>query len=123
MRAAAVVLFLVLSVVGLSWAQGDPQKGKALYARNCAACHGESGRGDGPAAATLPVKPRDHTDGKYMNQLGDDDLRKIVQEGGAAVGKSPVMPPWKAILKRQDLDHLIAFLRSIAQPLYKRPSQ
>ncbi|MCE9501384.1 MAG: cytochrome c [Leptospira sp.] len=40
----------------------DPslQKGKELYAMNCASCHGEKGIGDGPAAAALNPKPRNY---------------------------------------------------------------
>lgn len=33
--------------------------GATLYAENCSACHGAEGRGDGPLAASLPVKPID----------------------------------------------------------------
>jgi len=33
-------------------------KGRQTFTQACAACHGESGAGDGAAAATLPVKPR-----------------------------------------------------------------
>jgi mono/diheme cytochrome c family protein len=36
-------------------------KGKDLFGRNCAPCHGETGQGDGPAAATLNPRPRDFT--------------------------------------------------------------
>ncbi len=35
--------------------------GARLYDRNCAACHGASGRGDGPAAASLDRKPSNLT--------------------------------------------------------------
>jgi mono/diheme cytochrome c family protein len=34
------------------------EKGKASYARNCTACHGPKGEGDGPAAKALKPKPR-----------------------------------------------------------------
>ncbi len=35
--------------------------GKDMYRRYCAACHGSSGRGDGPVAGALGEKPRDLT--------------------------------------------------------------
>lgn len=33
-------------------------RGEALFKQNCTSCHGEAGRGDGPAVATLNPKPR-----------------------------------------------------------------
>ena len=33
-------------------------RGKALFAVNCSSCHGDSGRGDGPASGTLNPRPR-----------------------------------------------------------------
>ena len=35
--------------------------GRTLFAKNCVACHGPSGQGDGPAAVALNPKPRDFT--------------------------------------------------------------
>ena len=46
-----------------AWAQ-DKTEGKKLYSTYCLGCHGENGKGDGPAAAALPVKPADHTNGR-----------------------------------------------------------
>src|SRR5215467_11809422 len=33
--------------------------GKEMFKAYCASCHGESGKGDGPAAAALKAKPSD----------------------------------------------------------------
>ena len=35
----------------------DQSEGKRLYQSYCTGCHGASGKGDGPAGKTLPVKP------------------------------------------------------------------
>jgi cytochrome c oxidase cbb3-type subunit 2 len=43
----------------------EARQGKAVYARECSACHGERGEGDGPAAAFLEVKPRNLTRGRF----------------------------------------------------------
>ncbi len=36
-------------------------RGKDLFEKNCTACHGETGHGDGPAASTMNPRPRDFT--------------------------------------------------------------
>jgi len=58
----------------------------------CATCHGESGLGNGPAAATLTPKPRNYTDKTWQASVTDDQIKQTILMGGAAVGKSPVMP-------------------------------
>ncbi len=40
----------------------DLERGRVLYAQQCASCHGMEGRGDGPLAATLTPSPTDFTD-------------------------------------------------------------
>ena len=91
----------------------DAEQGKKLYGQFCASCHGQSGKGDGPAAAALNPKPRDHTDKDYMSKMSDDDLLKVIKNGGAAVGKSPLMPPWGASLKDGQIHDIIAYVREL----------
>ena len=91
----------------------DAEEGKKLYGQYCASCHGQSGKGDGPAAAALNPKPRDHTDKAYMSSLTDDDMLKVIKNGGASVGKSPLMPPWGASLKDDQIKDVIAYVRTL----------
>ena len=92
-----------------------PAQGEALYKQFCSTCHGE-GRGNGPAAAGLPVKPADHTNGAVMNKISDSELFKAIKEGGPAVGKSPAMPPWGGSLKDEQIRALVLYVRSLAKP-------
>jgi mono/diheme cytochrome c family protein len=61
--------------------------GAQLYRRNCAACHGEDGGGNGPAARFLYPKPRDFRQGRFRlvttaNQVpSDDDLMRTLERG------------------------------------------
>jgi putative copper export protein len=48
-------------------------RGEASYQARCAACHGASAHGDGPAAGTLPTAPADLTAARVL-AYGDGDL-------------------------------------------------
>ena len=65
---------------------------RTLYRSRCAPCHGESGKGDGVGAAALNPKPRDYTDATWQETVTDEQIQKTIVQGGAAVGKSPIMP-------------------------------
>jgi len=88
------------------------EHGRGLYKVNCVACHGESGRGDGPAAGALKPKPRDHTDRAYMSTLTNEEIGRVIQMGGAIKGK-PLMPSNPQI-RGADLDALVAYVRSLS---------
>ena len=96
---------------------GNAEVGKQLYQMRCSPCHGSDGKANTPTAQFLNPKPRDHTDGAYMNTLSKQHLSKVISQGGPAVGKSPIMPP-QADLNGQQLQDLIAFVRTLAVPPY-----
>jgi mono/diheme cytochrome c family protein len=114
---ALSVALLCLGAIATTaaWAQ-SPAQGQKLYATYCSGCHGDTGKGDGPAARSLPVKPIDHTDGKAMNELSDKYLQEIISKGGTAVGKSSFMPGWGGQLNEAQVRDIVAFMRSIAEP-------
>jgi copper transport protein len=79
--------------------------GKNLYTQSCQQCHGINGKGDGPSAASLPVKPYDlnlhvpyHTDEYFF--------------GVIKFGLGPIMPAWGANISDNDIWNLINFLHS-----------
>ena len=101
---------------------GDPvARGAEHYQLYCATCHGAEGEGDGPTSVALDPKPAAHSDGNYMNALTDEHLTKVIKEGGAAVGKSPLMAPWGGALNDDQIKDVIAFIRSLASPPYAGP--
>lgn len=116
---ATVILSLLVPVLATGQSKGDANAGKAKYESLCAGCHGKTGKGDGPAAASLNPKPQDHSDGKVMNSLSDQYLTDIIKNGGAAVKKSPLMPAWGKTLKDQEISDVTVYIRSLAKPPYK----
>ena len=113
---ASMALTMMLALpAGVGFAQGNTTKGKGLFDKNCASCHGAGGKGDGAAAAALNPKPKDLSDNKYMAGLKDEQLIEVVKKGGAAVGKSPLMPAFGAALKDQNVQDVVAFIRSLAK--------
>jgi mono/diheme cytochrome c family protein len=99
---------------------GDAAAGKTVYQTYCVSCHGEAGKGDGPVGAALNPRPRDFSVGDFKYDADGDgkpgadaDLKKIVGEGAAAFGGSPLMAPWGGSLSAADIDNVIAFVRSL----------
>lgn len=109
------ILAAVALLPSLVLAQGDPAKGKDLYAKHCAGCHGPTGKGDGPAAKAINPKPNDLTNKAYMAGLKDQYLFDLIQKGGAALGKSPLIPPFGSKLKDGEIRDVIAYVRSLAK--------
>lgn len=87
---------------------------KSFFDTTCSVCHGKTGKGDGPGAVALDPKPRDYTDKEWQKSISDEDIRKTILEGGAAMGKSPLMVAYKAQLgdKPEVVDGLVAIIRS-----------
>jgi len=104
-----------------SAAPNDPvARGAVHYKMLCATCHGEDGCTPGPGAAGLNPQPAKHCDGNYMNKLSDEHIFKVIKEGGASVGKSPLMAPWGGTLTDDQIHDVVAFVRSLAKPPYKK---
>lgn len=73
-------------------AGGGSDDPAAYYKMKCAVCHGDTGGGDGPGGSALTPKPRNFTDAAWQGSAKDEDIKKSIIEGGAAVGKSAAMP-------------------------------
>ena len=80
----------------------------------CAQCHGLEGKGDGPnVTKDLPVTPRNFTSAKEMEKLSDADIKNVIMDGGPALSKSSMMPPWSKTLSEEEVDALIVHLRQL----------
>ena len=71
----------------------DRTEAHEIFMQRCATCHGQFGRGDGPGAAALAVKPRNYSDATWQKSVSDADIERTIVLGGAGVGKCPLMAP------------------------------
>lgn len=97
-------------------AAGDPKaEADQIFTTRCAVCHGATGKGDGVGAAALNPKPRDYADAAWQKSVTDDVLAKVILEGGAAIGKSPLMAPSPDLKDKPEVvKALVAKVRAFA---------
>jgi len=85
---------------------------RKLFDTKCVVCHGNHGAGDGPGAAALNPKPRAFADATWQASITDDQIKKTILEGGAAVGKSAAMPSNPDLTdKPEELSALVKIVR------------
>ena len=84
--------------------------GKTIYVANCGPCHGEKGRGDGPAAAGLNPKPADHSSALIQSETDGSLFWKLSE------GRAP-MPAYKKVFSDQQRWELIDYIRTLARTL------
>ncbi|MFQ6675311.1 MAG: c-type cytochrome [Fidelibacterota bacterium] len=119
-----ILLFLGLLVpLGSAQDQEEIEKGRKIYIESCALCHGVSGKGDGPVAGNLSVKPRNFTDGKFKLRSTssgqvplDNDLYRTL---GRGMGHDNAMPAWSNL----PTDHkkaVIQYIKTFAPRKFAR---
>jgi mono/diheme cytochrome c family protein/plastocyanin len=121
----------------VAWAgqqQTSPEEiaaGQKLFAANCAACHGETGKGDGVMVRGFPkwdpgspasggmngqatgegrFSPPDFTDPKNLLGASPALLEGKIIRGGMGTG----MPYWGPIFTSQQIDALVSYLSTLA---------
>jgi mono/diheme cytochrome c family protein len=112
---AAICCTAVVSIHGALLA-ADLSAAHDNFNGQCAKCHGESGQGDGPAGASLSVRPRKFTDCARMSKESDDRIFDTIKGGGEAVGLSKEMPPWGEAFDDNEIKGLVAYVRQFCKP-------
>jgi mono/diheme cytochrome c family protein len=83
---------------------------KEIYMDECAQCHGEHGKGDGPEATMHSLAPADLTDTRHMNAVTDGEIFYQISEG-----RKP-MPSFKKRLTEDQRWGLVLLVRSFSAP-------
>lgn len=85
--------------------------GQAIYMEYCAACHGDSGRGDGSAAKSLSPAPA-KLKGAAEN-LSDVYLFWRIAEGGSIDPFNSSMPAHQSVLSEDQVWQVVEFLKTL----------
>ena len=113
LRGPVAVLFLLLSLaVSGCGKQADADIGSVFRLR-CANCHGPTGAGDGPLAAKLGARPRNLADPQWQLTRTDEQLARVITNGGMIEGRSDLMPPHPDLAPR--VVELVAWIRQLPQ--------
>ena len=115
MRAACLL------VLGLATACGKPpdeavarKQAFEIWTNRCANCHGVRGAADGPQARLLDPPPRKLNDRAWQSSVTDEHIKKVIVDGGQAVGKSPLMAANPDLSDKPEvLDALVAYVRAL----------
>ena len=97
------------------------KRGKQIYLKKCAFCHGDKGKGDGPSAEYTFPQPRNLTKGHIKirsTSFGkiptDQDLFNAITNGM----RGTTMPGWKH-LSKEDRQSLILYIKSLSKKFKK----
>lgn len=91
-------------------------RGRTLYQKHCASCHGEKGKGDGHAARYAARPPRDLTDPDFQATFTDGEAFWKISTGRREEG-DVIMPSFSTKVPAQDDRwRLVLFVRTLAAP-------
>jgi copper transport protein len=86
--------------------------GKQVYEKNCASCHGKTGKGDGLMGEELNPKPADLTDAQWKHGSTDGEIFTVIKDGVKGTG----MKSFNSKLTTHELWDVVNYVRSLATP-------
>jgi mono/diheme cytochrome c family protein len=91
---------------GLQAMAAEKIAGKAVYEKNCLACHGADGKGNPAMAKVLGEKGLNITTKEVM-KMSDDQVLKIIAQGA---GKMPASK-----ISTEEQKEVLSYIRSLAK--------
>jgi mono/diheme cytochrome c family protein len=81
-------------------------RGYIVYKTHCVLCHGIHAEGDGRAARNYNPRPAN----LRLSDKNDQYKEMIIRNGGAAMSRSPFMPPWGQELTDEQIRDVVYYL-------------
>jgi cytochrome c oxidase cbb3-type subunit 3 len=97
----------------MSAASAEEQAGERLFQQNCAFCHAADGTGKNWIGTFMIPHPRDLTSPVEMSGMTRDRMQRVIRDG--LPGTS--MPAWGSVLSDREIDHVVAYVGKVFQPL------
>jgi hypothetical protein len=98
----------LLILFGLVWLGcGRNERMDLLYAQRCLGCHGPSGQGDGPVAASLPVRVPDFRES--VEKKTTPQIRRAIAEGRG------IMPAFGPALRPAEITDMVQMVRFLSR--------
>ena len=85
---------------------GNPEKGKAIFLKNCSLCHGPTGSGLGPTTHMPNFTDKKYGDSHTPQQMFDKITRGVEGTG---------MPAWEKTLSPQDRWDVISYILTLGK--------
>jgi mono/diheme cytochrome c family protein len=77
---------------GLSPVRAQTGAGQGIYSDKCAMCHGQDGKGNGPAAAALSPSPADFTSPAFWQNTSNAKITGTIENGHGPMPSIDVSP-------------------------------
>ena len=109
-----VVTGLVLLVAAVYAALvGDPLRGKVVFQRACAVCHGADARGRDSVPISLPSKPDDLTNCRITSENPLEIVEAVVRHGHQYGELVPTVPIRKGMLTDQEITDVVSYVKTL----------
>ena len=102
-KPSILLFFLCLFSIGC----GRNERMDLLYAQRCLGCHGPSGQGDGPVAASLPVAVPDFRN--TVEKKSTLQIRRAISEGRG------MMPAFDPALRQAEITDMVQMVRFLSR--------
>jgi mono/diheme cytochrome c family protein len=83
--------------------------GRMTYAKNCAGCHGDTGKGDGAMGDELTPKPSNLVDEEWKHGSTDGEVFTLIRDGSRGTG----MKAYRRKLSAHQIWDTVNYIRSI----------